>query len=177
MIVDAKSSFTAEHSTRVTGYALQIAQSLGVKKKALPTLRRAGLLHDIGKLGVSTSILEKAGKLDEDELRRVKLHPKFSYLILSRIPTFETISEIASAHHERLDGAGYWRGLSGSDINLETRILTAADVYDALTAERPYRGPMDPVDALAIMVRDSGSAFDPQCLDALRGEEPMALAA
>lgn len=176
LIVDAKSSFTAEHSSRVTSYALDIAAKFGFGREETKTLRRASLLHDIGKLGVSTGILEKPGKLDEFEFARIKLHPQFSYEILSRIPTFDRIAEIASGHHERLDGRGYWRGISGDEICLETRILTVSDVYDALTAERPYRGAMDPADALEIMRRDVGTAFDGECLEALTSE-PLAMAA
>jgi len=169
MIVDAKSSFTAEHSSRVTGYALSIADGFGLSKDQRQTLRRAGLLHDIGKLGVSSSILEKPGKLDDEEFERVKLHPQYSYQILSRAPTFSEIANLASAHHERLDGRGYWRGLGADELPLMVRILTVADVFDALTAERPYRGPMSAEDALDIMWRDAGSAFDSECLEALSG--------
>lgn len=168
MIVDAKSSFTSEHSTRVTNYAVELAQWFDFDRESITTIRRASLLHDIGKLGVSTGILEKPGRLDSEEFDRVKLHPKFSYEILNRIPTFEAIAEIASAHHERLDGKGYWRGLSAEELPLEVRIVTTSDVFDALTAKRPYRDAMPPDEALAIMERDVETAFDPACLDALR---------
>jgi HD-GYP domain-containing protein (c-di-GMP phosphodiesterase class II) len=168
LIIDAKSSFTATHSSRVTDYAVALGNHFGFDEYRLVTLRRAGLMHDVGKLGVSSSILEKPGKLDDEEFARIKLHPKFSDQILRRIPTFERIADIASAHHERLDGRGYWRGLGADQLDLEMRILTVSDVFDALTAERPYRGPMSPDDALAIMEKDRGTAFDPECLDAIR---------
>ncbi len=181
LIIDAKSSFTSEHSARVTQYALQLGHWFGIGKTRLQTLRRAGLLHDIGKLGVSTGILEKPGKLDDDEFAHVKLHPKYSFDILKRVPSFDSIAELASAHHERLDGRGYWRGLAGGEISLDVRILTTADVFDALTAERPYRAAMSADAALVIMERDRGTAFDPDCLDAVRdclfAERAMSLAA
>lgn len=130
-------------------------------------MRRAGLLHDIGKLGVPTTILEKPGRLDEEEFARVREHPKYSDTILRPIPTFAAIAELASSHHERLDGKGYWRGLGAEQLSLDARILTAADVFDALTARRPYRDAMPVEDALSIMRKDEGTAFDPTCLSAL----------
>lgn len=168
MIVDAKSSFTAEHSTRVTDYAVTLAKWFQFAEADVTTIRRASLLHDIGKLGVSTGILEKPSKLDDQEFDRVKLHPKFSYEILGRIPTFEKIADIASAHHERLDGRGYWRGLTAEQLPLDVRIVTVCDVFDALTARRPYRDAMSPDDALVIMEKDTGTAFDPDCIEAVR---------
>lgn len=172
MIVDAKSSFTAEHSHRVAGYAAQIGQTLGLGSEQLIMLRRSGLLHDIGKLAVSTAILEKPGKLDNDEFALIKSHPMHSFLILSRIAGFEPIAEIASGHHERLDGRGYWQGLSAEALPLETRIMTVADVYDALSAQRPYRDAL-PIDKCReIMDADAGAAFDPECLRALWESEP-----
>jgi HD-GYP domain-containing protein (c-di-GMP phosphodiesterase class II) len=168
MIVDAKSSFTAEHSTRVMKYSIKLAQAFDFEQSRLEQLRRAALLHDIGKLGVSTSILEKPGKLDELEFDRVKLHPKLGQEVLSRIPGFEFIAYIAGSHHERLDGNGYWRGLGAEDLTLDVRIVTACDVFDALTAERPYRNALPIRQVFEIMESESGTAFDPQCLAALR---------
>lgn len=167
MIVDAKSSFTAQHSARVAEFARQIAGCMGLGAEQERTLWRAGLLHDIGKLGVSTGILDKPGKLDEDEFSRVKNHPRLGFEILGRIGGFDTFAKVASGHHERLDGRGYWRGLAGEEISLETRIMTVADVYDALSAARPYRGALPHEECRAIMERDRGTAFDHDCLDAL----------
>jgi putative nucleotidyltransferase with HDIG domain len=168
MIIDAKSSFTAEHSARVTDYAVTLAKWFGYSVEQLQTLRRACLMHDIGKLGVSTSILEKPGKLEPEEFEQIKLHPKYSDIILRRIPTWEAIANIASAHHERLDGRGYWRGLANSDIDLDIRLTTVCDVFDALTANRPYRDAMPLERAFGIIDKDSGSAFDPECVQALK---------
>ncbi len=168
MIIDAKSSFTAEHSDRVTQYAVGLAQWFGYNDDQLQTLRRACLMHDVGKLGVSSSILEKPGKLEIEEFERIKLHPKFGHTILSQIPTWEPIAKIASEHHERLDGKGYWRGLDETMLDRDTRIATACDVFDALTADRPYRGAMPVEKAFEIMDKDTGTAFDPDCVAGLK---------
>ena len=166
-IIDAKSTFTGEHSTRVTAYAVEIATYFQFEKDRLKTLEHAALLHDIGKLGVSNSILEKPAKLNEAEFNKIKEHPYLSTKILSSIRGFERVTEIASAHHERLDGKGYWQGLGADQLDLDMRILTVSDVFDALTAKRPYRDPMTKEDALALMRKDEGTAFDPACLQAL----------
>lgn len=167
MIVDAKSSFTAEHSARVAGYAAGIGSQMGLGNDRMSLLTRAGLLHDIGKLAVSTAILEKPGKLDEAEFAAVQSHPMHSFVILQRIAGFDSIAEIASGHHERLDGKGYWQGLGADHLPLETRIMTVADVYDALSAKRPYREALPYEKCRAIMDADAGTAFDPECLEAL----------
>ncbi len=167
MIVDAKSSFTWQHSSRVTKYATLIAIELGIPLQDITTIRRAAMVHDIGKLGISTAILEKPDRLSDEEMAVVRKHPMYSYQILARVPTFGAISEIASSHHERLDGKGYWQGLEASQINLATRIVTTADVFDALTAARPYKDPMPLEKVFSIMDRDCGTAFDPDCLIAL----------
>lgn len=167
MIIDAKSSFTAEHSTRVTQYAVALSLQFGFDEGQIQTMRRAGLPHDIGKLGVPTTILEKPGRLDEAEFARVREHPKYSDSILRPIPTFAATAELASSHHERLDGKGYCRGLGAEQLPLYARILTAADVFDARTARRPYRDAMPVSEALAIVRKDEGTAFDGACLAAL----------
>jgi putative nucleotidyltransferase with HDIG domain len=164
MIIDAKSAFTAEHSSRVTEYCVELAHWFGYTPQNLTTLRRAALLHDLGKLAISSAILEKPSPLSDEEFDKVKQHPKLSDKILRQIPTFQTIAEIASSHHERLDGWGYWRGLEGQQLNLDARILTACDVFDALTARRPYRDALPVEKALSIMHEDEGTAFDSECL-------------
>ena len=171
-IVDAKSSFTAGHSRRVTGYSDAIAANLGLGDSHRRWLRRAALLHDIGKLGVSTGILDKPGRLEADEWAAIKRHPVLTEEILSRLSIFRDMAPIAGAHHERLDGKGYPKGLAGDAIPLEARIITAADIFDAVTAQRPYRGPMPVPDAIALMERDREAAIDGRCLDALRAALP-----
>jgi putative nucleotidyltransferase with HDIG domain len=177
MIVDAKSSFTWDHSVRVAKYALDIADWMGLSLERRVVIRRAALLHDIGKLGISTCILEKAGRLESDEMAIMKSHPKHSFEILTRVPTFGRIAEIASGHHERLDGNGYWQGLCAEQLDLETRILTAADVFEALSTRRPYKEALPLEQVFAIMDREAGSAFDPECVTALHETQSTSLQA
>ncbi len=167
-VIDAKSHYTAQHSIGVATYAVGIGEELGFDAVRLRSLRRAALLHDIGKLGVSNTILDKQGKLTDEEFAEVRRHPRHTYDILSRISAFAGIAEDAAAHHERLDGRGYHRGVGAEHLSPEARILAAADVYEALTADRPYRDAMPRGTVLEIMERDAGTAFDPVCLDALR---------
>ncbi len=175
MIVDAKSSFTWDHSVRVARYSLEIADYLGLDAERKTILRRAALLHDIGKLGISTGILEKPGRLEPEEMATMKNHPRHSYEILMRVPTFGRIAEIASGHHERLDGKGYWQGLSAEQLDLETRILTAADVFEALSTKRPYKEALPLDQVFSILGRDAGVAFDPDCVAALRETQQVEL--
>jgi HD-GYP domain-containing protein (c-di-GMP phosphodiesterase class II) len=135
-------------------------------------LRRAALLHDIGKLGVSTGVLDKPGRLEPDEWREMQRHAALSEEILSRMSAFRDLAPIAGAHHERLDGKGYPKGLAGDAISLDTRIITAGDIFDAITAKRPYREPMPVPEAIATMERERDTAIDSRCLDALRQALP-----
>lgn len=167
-VVDAKSSFTADHSNRVTLYTDIIAEELKLADDHRRWLRRAAMLHDLGKLAVSNQILDKPGQLDADEWVAVKSHPGLSQKILERIPVFSDIAPIAGAHHERLDGKGYPCGLAGDELCLEVRILTVADVFDALSAERPYRSAMPIAKVFEILEKDIGSAFDATCVAALK---------
>ena len=166
-VVDAKSPYTAGHSARVALYADLLAKELGVGVARRRWLHRGALLHDVGKLGVSNSVLDKPGKLDAAEWASIKMHPVYTEEILSRIPQFEELARVCSAHHERLDGQGYPKGLTSQQITLETRIITTADIFDAITAERPYRGAMRPEKALEIMSETLGTQLDPDCFAAL----------
>ena len=167
-VVDAKSSFTRGHSDRVALYADLIGEELGLEPEHRRWLRRAALLHDIGKLGVSNSILDKPGKLDAEEWVQMRNHAMATEVILSRIEAFKALAPIAAAHHERLDGGGYPKKLKGDEIALESRILAVADIFDALTAERPYRAALPITKSLSIMTEDVGKAIDPLCFDALK---------
>ena len=167
-VVDSKSPYTSGHSDRVAFFADLIAGEMGFDEAGRRRLRRAALLHDIGKLGVSNEILDKPGKLDEAEFAAMRHHALYSETILSRIGAFEELARIGGAHHERLDGKGYPRGLTGEEIGRETRIISVADVFDALTADRPYRAAMPVSKAMGILEAEIGTAFDPACVDALR---------
>lgn len=167
-IVDSKSPFTHGHSERVALFTDLIAEELRVEAGQRRRLKRAALLHDIGKLGVSSSVLDKPGKLDDHEWSAMRAHATNSERILSRIGAFAELARIGGAHHERLDGKGYPRGLRGDEICPATRIVSTADVFDALTADRPYRAAMPIAKALAIMDGDVGTALDPDCVNALK---------
>jgi HD-GYP domain-containing protein (c-di-GMP phosphodiesterase class II) len=166
-VVDSKSPYTAGHSDRVALFTDMIAEQLGLAPEKRRFLKRAALLHDLGKLGVSNQILDKPGKLTDEEWQSVRQHPAKSEMILSRISAFQELARIAGGHHERPDGKGYPRGLAGNEIPLETRIITCADIFDALTAERPYRAAMPVTKALEILRGDVGTAVDDRCFAAL----------
>ena len=167
-VVDAKSPYTSGHSARVALYTDMIGEALGLSPQRRRWLKRGALLHDVGKLGVSNSVLDKAGALDRDEWDAVRQHAGFTETILGRIAAFAELATIAGAHHERLDGGGYPRGLTAEDISLETRIITTADIFDAITAERPYRGAIAVPKALEMMEKTVGTALDPACFEALK---------
>lgn len=167
-IVDAKSPYTQGHSVRVALYADLVAEELGIPEPRRRWLRRGALLHDVGKLGVSNTILDKPGKLDDNEWAAVKKHAAYTGAILSRISIFDELAKVASAHHERLDGFGYPLGLKGDEIVIETRIITVADIFDAITAERPYRSAIPIARTLQIMSEQVGIAIDKTCFKALK---------
>lgn len=167
-VIDAKSPFTYQHSTGVARAAVAIGQTLAMNETEITLLRRAALLHDVGKLSVSNSILDKPGKLTESEWAAVRKHPHYSYEILKRIPNFGDLSEIAASHHEKLDGSGYFRGMTAERLSLPARILVVADIYDALAAKRPYRDALPPDTVFGIMGKDAPHALDPDCFDALK---------
>ncbi len=126
------------------------------------------MLHDLGKLAVSNQFLDKPGKLDAAEWKAIRTHPTTGSTILSRIRAFADIAPIACNHHERLDGKGYPNGLSAEQLSAEVRIVTEADAFDALSAARPYRAAIPFNDVFAILGPDRGTAFDPDCINALR---------
>ena len=167
-VIDAKSPYTCRHSEGVAEYADAIGRVLGFGAEALRDLRRAALLHDVGKLGVSNRILDKPGKLTEEEFAAVRRHPEYSYRILVRVAPFRALAETAASHHERMDGRGYHRGIAAGALPVAARVLAVADVCDALSAERPYRGAMPREKVLEIMERDAGPALCPQSFAALR---------
>jgi putative nucleotidyltransferase with HDIG domain len=166
-IIDAKSPYTYRHSANVAALARGVGRQMGVGELEERRLVRAGLLHDIGKLGVSNRILDKPGPLTDEERTVVERHPLYTREILERVSAFENLIETAAYHHERLDGSGYpWR-LAGAQLDGPARILAVADVYEALTADRPYREPLTPDAALTLMARDCGTRLCAGALDAL----------
>ena len=167
-VVDSKSPYTSGHSARVALYTDMIAETLGISPERRRWLKRGALLHDVGKLGVSNSVLDKPGKLDADEWAAVQAHAAYTEAILSRIGAFAELARVSAAHHERLDGKGYPRGLTADEICLETRIITTADIFDAITAERPYRGAIPIPKTLEMMAENLGTAIDERCFAALK---------
>jgi HD-GYP domain-containing protein (c-di-GMP phosphodiesterase class II) len=138
-IIDAKSPYTQRHSKGVAEAAVSMATALGLSGGEITMCRRAALLHDLGKLGVLNTILDKPSKLDAHEWDIIRMHPFNTHNILDRIPHFQEIAFIASSHHEKLDGSGYHRGISGEELPLAARIMAVADIFDALGSARPYR--------------------------------------
>jgi putative nucleotidyltransferase with HDIG domain len=165
--VDAKSPWTAGHSQRVTDFALKIGSALGLQPKELEDLHRAALLHDIGKVGIPSSILDKKSELSEDEFRVIKRHPELGRKIVEPINAFKDIVPIIAQHHERFDGQGYPDGLSANEIHQGARILAVADVYDSLLSDRPYRKRLVIEQILEIMQKQAGKQFDPVVVKAL----------
>jgi putative nucleotidyltransferase with HDIG domain len=165
-VIDAKTPFTYKHSSNVAKYAVGIATAVGADDAMLRHVLRAGLLHDVGKLGISNRILDKPAPLTEAERIEIMKHPEYTWQILERVSAFRPFARSASLHHERLDGSGYPWKLSGEALDFTARTIAIADVYEALTAERPYRSAMPVHDVLLIMRRDGDRAFDGTLLDA-----------
>jgi len=150
----------------------QVAATLDLSPDSRATLRRAALLHDLGKLGVSSRILDKPGPLTEPEWEVMRCHPRWSMEILTRVRAFRELARIAALHHERLDGSGYVAGLTADDLDLPARILAVADVAEALGADRPYRRALDVDEVLEIMRGDVGRKLDADAFGALEDVLP-----
>ena len=166
-VIDTKSPFTFRHSVAVTEVAQAIASELGLSAERRRIIRRAALLHDLGKLGVSNAILDKRGKLSDGEWAAVRQHPALSGSILRRVPALRGVAMLAEEHHERLDGSGYPRRLTARDICLESRVVALADNYAAMVESRPYRDPMDATVAIEILAADAVPLLDASCFAAL----------
>jgi putative nucleotidyltransferase with HDIG domain len=164
--IDAKSPWTAGHSTRVAYVAIMIARAMGFDDAARERIWRGALLHDIGKIGLSAEILDFAGPLSPAQMAAVREHPTIGARILEPLPHCADILPMVLQHHERVDGRGYPAGLAGDAIALDARILAVADVYDAMTSRRPYRDGVDPRDAVVYLQRSRGSHFDGAVVDA-----------
>jgi len=163
--IDAKDEYTRHHSTRVTDFTLKIAAKMGFSEKELGELELAAVLHDVGKIGVPESILNKPGKLTDEEFKIVMEHPVRGEAILSPVIELKEIGRIVRAHHERYDGRGYPDKLKGREIPLGARIMSIADTYDSITSERPYRKAASHRYAVKEIIGCSGTQFDPEVVE------------
>ena len=163
--IDAKSPWTAGHSEKVTKYGLEIGRAMGFTVEELEILQRGGLLHDIGKIGIPNDILDKHGKLTEEERTLIQDHPRLGVRILEPIGAFTDVLRIVLQHHENFDGTGYPEGLVGEEISIYSRIFAVVDRYEALTANRPYRKALSPEEAAKFIQNNSGTQFDPSVVD------------
>ena len=161
-LLDAQDPLTSGHSRRVGTYSSLMAGELGLTKKAQSTLKLAGLLHDIGKIGVRKAPLHKPDKLSDDEMDEMKRHVILGYEILADVPQLTNIANIVLHHHERMDGSGYPHGLVGEEIPLGSRILCVADSFDAMVTSRLYRPTISVPKALEELERCSDTQFDPE---------------
>ncbi|MGC9195962.1 MAG: HD domain-containing phosphohydrolase [Syntrophobacteraceae bacterium] len=164
--LEAKDLYTGKHSERVTHYAIKAAEMLGCTSAQIESLRTAGYLHDIGKIGIQDSILTKPGPLTAEEYEIVKKHPVIGDTIVSELGLSPEERTIIRHHHERWDGAGYPDGLRGTQIPMIARIVTVADAFDAMTSKRAYREAMSTAESIAELVKNRGRQFDPEVVDA-----------
>lgn len=163
--IDAKDNYTKGHSGRVAVYSKEIARRYGYDEKQQEQVFMMGLLHDVGKIGVPDEVINKPGRLTDEEFAKIKKHPGIGGKILGNIKEMPELAAGAKWHHERYDGKGYPEGLSGDDISEEARIIAVADAYDAMTSNRSYRGAL-PVEAVRGEIeKGKGSQFDPKFAD------------
>jgi len=163
--IEANDPYTSGHSVRVSAYAENIARKLNLPQSKIDLIKSAGLLHDIGKIGIDKRILNKTGKLEKEEFEIIKSHPQIGSTIISDLSYLSNMSEIIRHHHERNDGSGYPDGLSHDKIPLETSILTIADSFDAMTTNRPYRDALSLEYSLSQITDNAGSQFNPDIVD------------
>ena len=165
--IEAKDKYTQGHSERVADYAVQIARRMKLGHHQIQLLRQGAVLHDIGKIGIADRILNKPGRLDEEEMEAIRRHPLIGVQILKEVGLEDEVLELVRSHHERYDGGGYPEGKPASELSLETRILCAADAYDAMMSDRPYRKSLTQEEVFDILRRCKGTQFDPDVIDAL----------
>lgn len=165
-LIDLRDRYTGGHSTRVATYCREIGLRMGLDDQDLDTVVTAASLHDVGKIGVSDTVLLKEGRLTDEEFGEIKKHPEFGWMVLRNVEGLKEASLIVLHHHERLDGGGYPGGLAGEAIPVGSRIIAVADTYDAMTTTRPYRKALSTEVALAEIARCSGTQFDPDAASA-----------
>ena len=164
--VEARDAYTGKHAERVAAYGIEIARALGLARPDAPELEFGFLLHDIGKVAIPDSILYKPGALTREERQLMARHPTIGAEIVRGIEFLAEAVKVVRSHHERWDGGGYPDGLRGEEIPLAARIFAVADVFDALTTDRPYRPALTLAEARRMIVLGSGSQFDPQVVEA-----------
>jgi putative nucleotidyltransferase with HDIG domain len=164
-LIDAKSHWTAGHSTRATHWAVKIARAMGVSERELEIIYRGGLAHDIGKIAVPAAIIDKPGKLTLRERQQMREHVRIGARIMEPIPGYSECMSIILQHHEWVDGSGYPEGLAGDEISLHARILAVADCYDAMISDRPYRPGMPPERVEEMLAEGIGKQFDAQAVE------------
>jgi len=164
--IDAKDSYTSGHSQRVTNLSVDLGREVALSREDLENVRIASLLHDIGKIGIPETILNKPGRLNDEEFEIIKSHTTLGVKILENVEFLEQVLSIILHHHERFDGKGYPAKISGETIPLGARIITVADTYDAMTSDRPYRKALSAEAALAEIARCKGTQFDPEIAEA-----------
>ena len=160
--IDAKDHYTFSHSENVAYYAQELAKAYGMDEEAVKIIYEAGLLHDIGKIGIDESIINKPGKLTDQEYETIKGHVELAVGIIRHLPSLDYVIPAVIGHHERYDGKGYPRRLKGEGIPLMARILCIADSFDAMVSKRSYKQEMDVQTALKIIDEEAGYQFDPQ---------------
>lgn len=165
--IEAKDKYTLGHSERVSQYAVDIAHKLNLPEKQIREIKIAGMLHDVGKIGISDEILHKPARLSKDEFEEMKRHPSIGTWILNTLNLSENTINAINYHHERYDGTGYPLGISGKDLPIETQIISLSDAYDAMTSERPYRDAMSPEEAIMEIKKNSDKQFNPQLVEIL----------
>ena len=159
--LDAKDSYTSGHASRVEEYSVKLADQYGLSPKEMENIKTAAILHDIGKIGIVDEILNKDGKLTEEEFQKIREHPSVGADIIGEISFLKDISKIIRHHHERYDGAGYPEGLKADEMPIESAILAIADSYDAMTSDRPYRRALTSEEALEEIRKNAGTQFHP----------------
>lgn len=166
--IDARDKITSGHSTRVRLYSELIARELNLDEKLIEIIEKAATLHDIGKIGIRDSVLQKEGKLTDEEYKHIQEHVEITHNILEKIhmsDEFKLVAEVACSHHEKYDGSGYYRHLKGEEIHIGGRILAVSDVFDAITSKRHYRDKMPIMNVIDILLKDSGTHFDKKIVD------------
>lgn len=173
--IDAKDPYLTNHSRNVSMYARQIAECLGLTDEEVNIIYWSGVLHDIGKIGISENILNKKTKLEDEDWKEIKKHPEIGAEIIRRIPSFEDIVPYVLYHHQHYNGGGYPGSLRGEDIPLGARILAVADAFDAMTSDRVYRKGMTIAEAREELLRCAGQQFDPLIVKIFNGclEKPI----